>query len=107
MPNRDPSFWQSLAAFIPHTLVALTTFAMAFLRVLHDGGKRRRALIEAAMCTLLALPLYPVFLWLADASGLPTAAALPPCTFIGALGMVWLRDKANDTYEVFIGRWRK
>lgn len=107
MPGKDPSFWQGLANYIPHGLVALATFVMAFLRAIHEGGRWQKSLLGALMCTLLAGSLYPVFLWIAETREWPSVVAFPPCVFLAALGTDWLREKADDAYEIFIGRWRK
>lgn len=107
MNGRDPNFWQGLLDFLPITLVAILTFKMGFIRGVHEGGSLKKSLLGALMCTLLATPLFPVFLWIAESQGWPPIIAFPPCVFLAFLGTDWIRSKADDLYEVFIGRWRK
>ncbi len=107
MNGRDPNFWQGLLDFLPITLVAILTFTMGFIRGVHEGGSLKKSLLGALMCTLPATPLFPVFLWIAESQGWPPIIAFPPCVFLAFLGTDWIRSKADDIYEVFIGRWRK
>ncbi|MCD1588133.1 phage holin family protein, partial [Halomonas sp. IOP_14] len=93
--------------FLPITLVAILTFTMGFIRGVHEGSSLKKSLLGALMCTLLATPLFPVFLWIAESQGWPPIIAFPPCVFLAFLGTDWIRSKADDIYEVFIGRWRK
>tara|TARA_R110001599_G_scaffold16988_1_gene68303 strand:+ start:2418 stop:2741 length:324 start_codon:yes stop_codon:yes gene_type:complete len=107
MTGRDLNFWQGLLDLLPITLVAILTFTMGFIRGVHEGGSLKKSLLGALMCTLLATPLFPVFLWIAESQGWPPIIAFPPCVFLAFLGTDWIRSKADDIYEVFIGRWRK
>lgn len=111
MPSKDPQNWRWLAdlasLYVPHIFAALMTFAVALARGVHDGGPFKKAFLGAVICTLLTVALFPVFQWLAESRGWPIGLAMAPCVFIGFLGTEWLRTKADDLYEVFIGRWRK
>lgn len=105
MPGRDPNFWQMIQHYFPHLMVGAATFLMAFLRAIHEGGKLRQSIIGAVICTLLSGSLYPVFLWVADTQDWPSYLAFAPCVFIAFLGTDWVREKVDDIYEVFVGRW--
>lgn len=117
MPGKDPGFWQGLieslprlVEYLPITLLAMVTFAMGFIRGVHEGGGIKSSLLGAAMCTLLATPLFPVFVWLAESRGWPPMAAFPPCVFLAFLGTDWIREKADGVYDVFIAfleKWLK
>ena len=107
MPNRDPNNWQWLLEYMPLALVSIVTFAMAFVRGVHEGGSFKRSLLGAVMCTLLATPLFPVFLWIAESQGWPPIIAFPPCVFLAFLGTDWMREKADGLYEIFLGFLRK
>lgn len=107
MPNRDPDNWQWLLEHMQIVAVSILVFAMAFVRGVHEGGSLKRSLLGAVMCTLLATPLFPVFLWLAESRGWPPLIAFPPCVFLAFLGTDWMREKADGLYEVFIGFFKK
>ncbi|SDF69406.1 phage holin, lambda family [Onishia taeanensis] len=110
MPTRDPNNWQRLIelciAYAPNVLGALLTFAIALARGLQDGGPWRKALLGALVCTLLGIGLFPLFQALAVRYELPGSVAFAPCVFLAFLGTEWLRNKADDIYELIIGRWR-
>lgn len=107
MPNKDPGIWQAVIEHLPWFLVSALTFCVAFARGVHDGGPWKKALLGAVVCTLLAVGLYPVFLWLAESRGWPGDVAVAPCVFLGFLGTEWIRNKADDLYEVLIGLLKK
>lgn len=110
MPHRDPNNWQWLLDYLSIAIASILTFAMAFIRGVHEGGSLKKSLLGAVMCTLLATPLFPVFLWIAEAQGWPPISAFPPCVFLAFLGTDWIRAKADDLYEVFINfvkKWLK
>ncbi|KAA0020736.1 hypothetical protein F0A16_02810 [Salinicola corii] len=107
MPGRDPNNWQPLLDHLPYFLVAFLTFCVALARGVHDGGPFKKAILGAVVCTLLAVALYPVFIWIADTRGWPSEVALAPCVFLGFLGTEWIRNKADDLYEIIVGRWLK
>ncbi|MEH6641411.1 phage holin family protein [Vreelandella glaciei] len=107
MPNKDPNSWQWLLDYLPIAFVSILTFAMGFIRGVHEGGSLKKSLLGAVMCTLLATPLFPVFLWVAESQGWPPIIALPPCVFLAFLGTDWIRSKADELYDVFITFVRK
>lgn len=111
MPTRDPNNWRALldaaAYYLPHAGAALLTFAIAFTRGLQDGGPWRKAFLGALVCTLLTVGLYPVFVWVVEERGWPEIVALAPCVFLAFLGTEWIRNKADDLYDIVVGRWRK
>ncbi|MDL4861434.1 phage holin family protein [Halomonas elongata] len=107
MPGRDPNNWQWLLDYFPHLGMAVMTFAVALARGVHEGSPMKKALLGAVVCTLLAIALYPVFLWLAESRAWPQEVAIAPCVFLGFLGTEWIRSKADDLYDVLVGRWKK
>lgn len=107
MDNRDPSSWQWLMDALPYLPLAIVTFLVGFVKVLHDGGAWPKALMSATLGTLITLPLYPVFIWIAESRDWPAEAAFAACTFVAFMGVEWIRNKADGLYEMLIGRWRK
>lgn len=107
MQERDPEFWQRMLEYLPNMLAALLTFAIALFKGLQDGGPWKKALLGALVCTFLSVGLFPLFQALADRYDLAPSAAIAPCVFLGFLGTEWLRNKADDIYEIVVGRWRK
>lgn len=111
MPTRDPSNWQRLLElvmlYLPNIASALLTFGVALSRGLLDGGPWRKALLGALVCTLLSVGLFPLFEALAVRYDLAESVAFAPCVFLAFLGTEWIRNKADDIYEVFVGRWRR
>lgn len=113
MPTRDPNNWQMtleglrhLLAYLPNIGAAALTFALALTRGIQRGGPFKKSFLNALTCTLLATGLFPLFTALAARYDLPLEAAFAPCVFLAVMGVDWLRAKADDLYEVFIGRWR-
>ncbi|MBE0403079.1 phage holin family protein [Halomonas citrativorans] len=107
MPNRDPSNWHWLASMTPWLLLGAATFTVGLIKALHDGGPWKKAVMTAAMGTILSLSLYPVFLWLSDYYDLPESVAMAPCVFLAFMGVEWVRNKADALYEVLLGFVRK
>ncbi len=107
MLNRDPSSWQWLVNIMPYLLLSVATFAVGFITVLHNGGPWIKALMSATVGTILSVSLYPVLLWIAIQYQLPGVSAFSVCVFLAIMGVEWIRNKADDLYEVVIGRWRK
>lgn len=114
MPNKDPNNWQWLVDMIPWALLTTATFSVGLIKALHDGGPWRKAVMVAAMGTILSLSLYPVFLWLAVYYSLPEehteAVAMAPCVFLSFMGVEWVRNKADSLYDVllaFVKKWLK
>lgn len=114
MPTRDPNFWQALldamkhlADYLPNLGAAALTFALALTRGIQHGGPLKKSFLNALTCTLLATGLFPLFVALAGRYDLPLTAAFAPCVFLAVMGVEWMRTKADDLYEVLVGRWRK
>lgn len=104
MPEKDPSIWAALLAWlsqhVPVLYAAGLCFLVALIRVIYGGGTRRQALLEAALCTLITLGLIPVLEW----CGLPESMATAAGVFTGFLGVKkiseyadrWLGRKADE-----------
>lgn len=111
MPNRDPNNWQWLVNIIPYLMLSGATFTVGLVKALHDGGPWKKALMVAAMGTILSLSLYPVFLWLAVYYTVPeehaTAVAMAPCVFLAFMGVEWVRNKADGLYDILIALVKK
>lgn len=107
MPNRDPNNWQWLVDMIPWALLTIATFSVGLIKALHDGGPWKKALMTAALGTILSLSLYPVFLWLASHYRIPESLAFAPCVFLAFMGVEWIRNKADALYDVLLGFFRK
>lgn len=107
MPSKDPQNWQGLLNMLPHFMAAFLTFCVAFVRGVHDGGPWKKAFLGALVCTLLAVALYPAFAWVASSRGWPVETAFAPCVFLGFLGTEWIRNKADDIYDILTARLRK
>ncbi|MCG7598863.1 phage holin family protein [Halomonas sp. McH1-25] len=111
MPEKDPNNWQwlldTIAVYMPHAFAAFLTFAMALTRGMQTGGPFKKAFMGAVVCTLFAIALYPTFQWIAETRGWPPVVGFAPCVFLSFMGTDWIRIKADDIYEVFVGRWRK
>lgn len=95
MPNKDPTLWAALMAWLmdnwPAVSGALLALSISFMRITYDGGSGRRRLIESTLCGLITL---------AAASG----AALLGVTYtatpfiggvVGLLGVDIIREKAK------------
>ncbi|BCS49605.1 hypothetical protein JUNP479_2323 [Aeromonas jandaei] len=99
MPNKDPTLWAALLAWLmdnwPAVSGALLALSISFMRITYDGGSGRRRLIESTMCGLITL---------AGASG----AALLGVTYeaapfiggvVGLLGVDIIREKAKTMFN--------
>lgn len=107
MLNRDPSNWQWLVNIMPYLLLSAASFIVGFISVLHNGGPWPKALMSSTVGTILSVSLYPVLLWVSLKYQLPGVSAFAVCVFLAFMGGEWIRNKADDLYEVVIGRWRK
>lgn len=114
MPTRDPNDWKQLAELLrhlpdllPNIGAAVLTFALAFTRGLRDGGPVKKSFLNALTITLLASGLFPLFVDIAARYEWSLYTAFAPCVFIAVMGVDWLRAKADDIYELVVGRWRK
>lgn len=107
MLNRDPNNWQWLVNIMPYLLLSAASFTIGFISVLHNGGPWPKALMSSTVGTILSVSLYPVLLWVSVKYQLPGVSAFAVCVFLAFMGVEWIRNKADDLYEVFIGRWRK
>ncbi len=107
MLNRDPNILQWLVNILPYLLLSAATFIAGFITVLQNGGPWPKALMSSTVGTILSVSLYPVFLWISIQYQMPKVSAFAVCVFLAIMGVEWIRNKADDIYEVVIGRWRK
>lgn len=105
--KEDPGIWQAAIEHLPWFLVSALTFLIAFARGIHDGGPWKKSLIGAIVCTLLTVGLWPAFSWYVESKGWPVVVAVIPCVFIAYMGTDWIRKKADELYDVLIGRLKK
>lgn len=106
MPDKDPSLWALLLAWLsvhqPQIYAAAMAATVAVFRVIYGGGGRRQMITEGVLCGLIGTVLVPLLEWLSMWWGIP----MPPnlATFfgcmVGFLGVEKLRDHADR----FLGR---
>lgn len=104
MPNKDPTFWALLMAWLMDNWSslygALLALTIAFLRITYSGGKGRRRLIETLLCGLITLAAATGTHLL----GIPQEATPFLGGIVGLIGIDIIRDKAaglltkEDTY---------
>ncbi|MGN5124102.1 phage holin, lambda family [Aeromonas sp. 30P] len=99
MPNKDPTLWAALLAWLmdnwPAVYGALLAMSISFLRITYDGGKGRRRLIECVMGGLLTLAVST------GATELGVAYKAAPFIggMIGLLGIDIIREKAKTMFN--------
>jgi lambda family phage holin len=104
MPEKDPTLWVSLFAWLGTIAAALyapgLSVAIAVLRVVYGNGGRRQMLIEGSLCGLCTLSLVPLLEWL----GLPSSMATFAGGAVGFLGVDKLRMYADRFLEMKVGK---
>lgn len=94
MPNKDPTLWAALLAWLmdnwPAVYGALLALAIAFLRITYAGGRGRRRLIESLLCGLITLAAATGTHLL----GIPQEATPLLGGMVGLLGIDIIRDRA-------------
>ena len=101
MPEKNPDLWAAFSAWLsvhqPQVYAGFMAAAVAMLRVVYGGGKRRQILLEGAICGLIGVALIPLLEWMAMP---PNLATFGGC-MVGFIGVEHLRD-----WAVRIGRRR-
>ncbi|QCG49475.1 phage holin, lambda family [Aeromonas schubertii] len=96
MPNKDPTLWAAMLAWLmdnwPAVYGALLALAIAFLRITYAGGRGRRRLIESLLCGLITLAAATGTQLL----GIPQEATPLLGGMVGLLGIDIIRDKAAN-----------
>jgi lambda family phage holin len=99
MPNKDPTLWAALLAWLmdnwPAVYGALLALAIAFLRITYAGGRGRRRLIESLLCGLITLAAATGTTLL----GVPYEASPFIGGMVGLLGMDFIRDRAKTVFN--------
>lgn len=99
MPNKDPTLWAALLAWLmdnwPAVYGALLAMSISFLRITYDGGKGRRRLIESVMGGLLTL----AFTTGATMLGVAYQSAPFIGGMIGLMGIDIIREKAKQIFN--------
>lgn len=93
MPEKDPSFWQSLYLSITTSPIwqgSVLAAVIAALRVLYDDQETRivRVILEALLCGALALCVSSIV----EMLSLPPSATVTIGGAIGFIGVTALRD---------------
>lgn len=101
MPEKNPDLWMMISAWLSaHQTQVYAGFmatAVAMLRVIYGGGKRRQILVEGALCGLIGVALIPLLEWLALP---PNLATFGGC-MVGFVGVEQLR-----TWAIRFGQYR-
>ena len=104
MPEKDPTLWVSVLAWLGSVAAALyapgLSVSIAVLRVVYGGGNRRQMLIEGSLCGLITLSLVPVLEYL----GLPSSMATFAGGAVGFLGVDKLRIYADRFLNAKVGK---
>ncbi|MDM5133926.1 phage holin, lambda family [Aeromonas piscicola] len=99
MPNKDPTLWAALLAWLmdnwPAVSGALLALSISFMRITYDGGSGRRRLIESTMCGLITLAAASGTTLL----GVPYEASPFIGGMVGLLGMDFIRDRAKTVFN--------
>lgn len=99
MPNKDPTLWAAMLAWLmdnwPAVYGALLAMSISFLRITYDGGSGRRRLIESTMCGLITLAAASGTTLL----GVPYEAAPFIGGVVGLLGVDIIREKAKTMFN--------
>lgn len=95
MPNKDPTLWAIVIAWLLENgsaiYGALLALAIAFLRITYHGGRGQRRLIEALLCGLITLAVDTGVRLL----GIPDDATPFIGGMVGLLGVDTLRSLAE------------
>ena len=95
MPDKDPSLWLSLLAWVgsvaPQFYAPALSVAIAVLRVIYGGGGRKQMVLEGLLCGLATLSIVPLLEWL----GLPSNMATFAAGMVGFVGVEKLREYAD------------
>lgn len=100
MPDQ-PTTWIRIIEFISEYIMAIQggfmAFLVAILRVLYDGKDHgwRVRILDATICAIISAPVGYVLLEI----GISTVMTIPVCSFIGLLGVDWLRDTATSYFN--------
>lgn len=89
MPDRNPDTWLALLGLYRDTLAGgLLAGGIAFVRVVHGGGRISKALLGGALCVLLAVGLINGM----ELVGLDKDKALLVGVLVGFIGADTLRE---------------
>ena len=99
MPNKDPTLWAALLAWLmdnwPAVSGAVLALSISFMRITYDGGSGRRRLIESTMCGLITLAAASGTTLL----GVPYEAAPFIGGVVGLLGVDIIRERAKLVFN--------
>lgn len=100
MPDQ-PSNWARVIEFITAYGLAfqggLMAFIVAWLRITYDGEEKcwKAKLLDATLCALISAPVGFTLLEL----GMSTTFTIPVCSFIGLLGVDWIRGTVSNYFD--------
>ncbi|MFM5336965.1 phage holin, lambda family [Aeromonas enteropelogenes] len=99
MPNKDPTLWAALLAWLmdnwPAVYGALLAMSISFLRITYDGGSGRRRLIESVMGGLITLAAASGSTLL----GVPYEASPLIGGMVGVFGVDIIRERAKLVFN--------
>lgn len=102
--HEEPDTWALIAAWLhpywPAIFAASLSAVIAALRVIYDGGKPRKMVLEALLCGALTVAVASVMEWLS----LPASMANFFGGIIGLIGVEGVRKLARKHVDQTVGR---
>lgn len=95
MQEKDPTLWAAVLAWLvahqPQLYTGGIAAAVAMCRVVYGGGRGRKVVLEAAICSLIAISLLPVLEYFA----LPPNLSVFAGCMVGFMGVEKLREYSD------------